>query len=57
MSEVPKNADGNFTRDMLDSDDAYILDVGEKVSHPLIVRRALLPSTDHTAPTIPLLAS
>ena len=31
VTEVPKNAEGRFTRDMLDSDDAYILDVGSKL--------------------------
>jgi hypothetical protein len=31
VTEVPKNAEGRFTRDMLDSDDAFILDVGSKL--------------------------
>lgn len=31
MTEVPRNSKGMFTRDMLDSGDAYILDTGDMV--------------------------
>jgi hypothetical protein len=32
MTEVPRNDKGQYTRDMLDSGDAYILDSGDNVS-------------------------